>query len=297
MGLENKEKLVINRGEIERQGRITTIRKPEGIYSIEYQNHTSLEELPPKFLQNIDGYCLEGAWEYPKSEEDFLKIFTANQRWYKFYGEFFEKPVLLTECNIPIVPAVIEGGILGIEFGSGLALASKIGKEIESDRKGKIGYSRRRFFRDVGIGLTSLYLTSPLLSSFGRMVLGTTDTGAKPSADLLKTTLKIHPEIGKLTLFLRDAVSSQKMKYLMEQKGFSHLLSPRGAAHVTLEEMILADEKVRLDFLRKMVPIYKKISDPETFYKIRQYDFVQGKWAITAEYEEPRLREIMKVRG
>lgn len=94
---------------------------------------------------------------------------------------------------------------------------------------------------------------------------------------------------------LRDAVAAQKMQFLLQNHNYRHLLAPRGAEHVGIEDAIISRETERIDFLTRLKPVLPKVMpDIETFYQINEYRVSdQGRWNVAQRLEEPSLKRII----
>lgn len=269
---------------IERLGNIVTIRKPEGVYTISYGIHTRAENSPQGLSESYDGVCFEGGLNpYPPTHEELQLFGTGNQRPLFEYARSNGLPIFAADCSVSPL-ALLEELEVGIELAAGAVLFKKLVKPKK--------ISRRDFLRFAGMGV-ALYLSLPTISLLGQFGSSISGAGENETAELAKITQRIHPEYKIFLLSVRDAVLAQKMQFLLENTNQAHLVTPRGAEHIGIEDMILASEEERVDFLERLRPVLPKLVLPETFYKIVKYEINSGEWKIDEVFEEPALKRIM----
>lgn len=287
-----KEGQIENRVEkVEHRGEMITIHKPEGTYSIFYGSHRRKKEVPYKFLEGVGGICLEFVQgEYPRNHEEFIKANRKMQNQTPFLSDKrFSQCMIMADCSIPDIVAGLDIYLPYLELTvATIPLFDKIYR-----REHKKPCSRRQFLKNIVTATGAAYLSLPSISQLIRAWSSDSGIGERTTARLYKSVQKIHPETTIFVATLRDAVLAQKMYYLLENCGYSHLLAPRGALHVSLEEMVSSEEDERLDFLRRLKPLLLKVTFPKTFYEIKRYGLKNKKWTIIQEFEEPKLKAII----
>lgn len=275
---------------IERYGNIATISKTEGKYSIAYGAH--ILEDKQYIPLGVDGICFEWPRTYPSTHEEVQKVAIVNQKSAVDYAVRNRLPLLAVDCAIaPIIStALMEVFLMSVEPVMASYLYKKMGERVANR-----GMTRREFVKTVLLGGGVAYLSSTPVSVLGRFGSSLTGIGRDQTAELSKLNQRIHPEYGIFLLRLRDIVAAQKMQYLLQNYDYGHLLAPRGAEHVGMEDAILAQENERMDFLTRLRPVLPQVlSNPETFYQINEYRVSdQGRWEVTKRLEEPRLKQII----
>lgn len=272
---------------IERHGNIVTIEKPEGKYSIAYGMHGN--ERRENIPSGVDGVCFEWPAKYPSTNEEVKKRGIGNQKPFFDYAHRNRIPLLATDCSVR--PAVDQVERFADAFEVVLAgeLSLKTYKAAARE-----AMTRRKFLKTMLFGGAAFYFLLPLISSLGRGMSSLTGIGEEQTVGLSKFTQKIHPEDLIVTLGLRDTVAAQKIQFLLREYGYKHLLAPRGARHVGLETAILAEENERINYLRRLKPIFSiALSDPKTLYQIYEYRLSSsGNWKVAQIMEEPRLKQL-----
>lgn len=275
---------------VERHGNVITISRPEGTYSIIYDTHIGRkkQEIP----SGVDGVCFEWTGKYPSTREELREVayVLANQKPVFDHAFLRRLPLLAVDCSISSI-AFAEEMLGPIEFVMGASLFNKIREQVRTT-----GITRRNFIKTMLARGAALYLSLPTISELGRAGSSLSGIGERQTTELSKLTQRIHPEYKVIILGLRDAVAVQKMQYLLRNQGYKHLLAPRGAAHVGMEDAILASEEERIDFLTRLKPLLPKVlADQETFFQIYEYRLSSSlRWEVARKLEEPRLREIMR---
>lgn len=123
-------------------------------------------------------------------------------------------------------------------------------------------------------GASSAYLSAPLLGYFLRNELPNEAT-----ARFDRAVSKIHPEIMKKSIHMRNAVMAFKQRTIAdelsdksEQKPL--IVSAVGATHASLEDYLVMPQVEIFKLLAKWRPsLTKQITTPETFYTLRKSEY------------------------
>jgi len=273
------------------------IEKPEGKYVILYTAHHEQVELNELLPEETDGFFMEtGPHDYTA---DPVEVFRCVPD--RGYLEENNISVYLGDTNLNLSAIITDKAVV---VGESILAGSMIGSEISSeikrhkDKKKEKEIDRRSFLRIGAKGLAGAYLSMPLISTAGRIFSGFTGYGSSTTAEFKKLSQKLHPEEHIFLYTLRNVVMAHKQQHMMENMNDSQMATLIGAAHTGIEDQIKHSPEERLEFLKalKKAGILKKvIKDPETFYKVLQYDYdeEEGQWSYQ-ETEIPELKELLE---
>lgn len=202
-------------------------------------------------------------------------------------GGILVKTALITQpfpgMSYPFLVAALEGAI-------GTTLLAQIIK----NRQRKT-YTRRDFLIKGAKAAVGAWLLMPAIEGLLFTTLGMQGEFMPP--DIRKLVEKTHPETWFFLLTLRNIVLAHKEQWLMETMGNKPVLATTiGSAHTGLEDQIMRSPEERLQFLRAVKPLLNRMFDPESIYKMVQFNFYPDRWnwwGPSRVYEIPELKELV----
>lgn len=280
---------------INRHNGVVDIIMPEGIYSIIYGEHYTPQNpnmLPP----HMDGISLEGVLILDNDSLDSIMsqnfpYSLENDLQYKNLMPVLEKrrtPIYALDVAVQsnTTSGVLQGfdGLPEIsEFIIGGALAVKL-----LSRRMK----RRTFLRAAGAAAAT-YLTLPVVSDIGMVLSNKLGVGDEISANVAKTTSRLHPEYHLLVAKIRNTLFALKERVIMNELGSnSQIATVLGAAHVGIEDQIAKTFEENLDDLHNLRPVLG-IYNHESLYRGYKYEFDGMNWKMTKRYEFPQILQAI----
>ena len=164
---------------------------------------------------------------------------------------------------------------IGAKLLSDLAMREE--KEAHEHEASQPRISRREFIDSIKL-LASAYLLSPGISEIGRMASHEAKKGVNPAAELHKAVTSIHPEHMILVERVRNVLIAHKAEFVMEQfyrktGRPQRSVTAMGALHTPIENQFLNSPEERLDFLKQLSPLLKRVLQPASLFSIVSYDY------------------------
>ncbi len=286
---------------LERHDNVVDVHKPEGTYTIIYGRHdmaTDHNLLPA----NSSGLVLEtGKHLWAKSPGKAFGVLFESVQYSKLFevAKMRRLPIYFVDTNVESSVQddveLIEHLIIGVETGIGAVVIKRILERIA--KKDKL--TRRDF---LGMGAKSVLAawlgmsSAPLLI---KKISHETGVGESLSTKLQEVSRDIHPEAMLFLQQIRNCVIAEKLEWIRNNYGPKDIKQKNltvivGAAYSGLEDMLRWTSKDRLEFLRSIGGLLKKIIDDGTFYSIGRFDYDGERWHATNISEIPALKEIVK---
>lgn len=137
------------------------------------------------------------------------------------------------------------------------------------------------------------WLVLPFIARTGRVISAQTNHFENETATLEKASNKVSPEDFLFTEGIREAILAHKEVWIAQSIGNRpELVTVIGSQHVGLEEKLRTSAEDRLTFLKATKPLWSKLIDPESFYKVERRDFNGMEWQEGIVYEVPDLKQL-----
>lgn len=265
---------------------IVHIRKPEGTYSIIYNDQAESQD-PQRLPPALDGLVLETPWNWSKDPLGYLQACRQTTIYQPLFPTLEENstPVFFADLGYRIdnlgnlkPSELLDLAVLVAEIGIGAKLLTT-------------KTSRREFLNITKVAL-GLWLLTP--AGFLSDLLPTLTThGREQTAEIIKSVEGIHPESLFFTLQLRDIVLAHKEEWLMKGGPKGHLGTVIGGLHTGIENWLKRSSQERLEFLSRARPFFKDIVVPDTFYEIIRFEFNKDRWKVAEIFEVPELKALV----
>lgn len=283
---------------LEREGKLATIRKPEGTYSFLYGIHVLSDD--PEYLPfDTDGLVLETGetrWEKkPLREIAYFKGTPINRQLRHIIPEVERRCIPLyfldptwTQSRRRLLGDL---GILGVEAWAGMKIFE--GNDRPKNQKDDVENIRYTVREVLGA-----WCITPFTSSVGRLISTLTGMGHHITAETLKCSHRVHPEQGMFLATLRNLVIAEKLEWLMRQsESRRHLCTVMGALHTDIERFVqnfTSAERLRRLLLYR--PLLRGVI-PATFTDIVECRYNGKEWQESARFTVPTLQEFLRKMG
>lgn len=261
------------------------IKKPEGIYTLLYGVHI-LSQNPEDIPDDADAVVLETGIVPYLDDPDKAFGHLKDHIQYRTLIKYLEKkriPIIFNDIKYKyndMALLLLDNSMSVWKWSQGMKLLSRTA----GARKPV------RLFRY----LTAGWLLFPFFANAIRLASVFTGVGLKYSAQLKKLAHRLHPDSDLLFLTIRNALIAEKNEYYMKHFGINkHIVTVIGAGHVGIEDMIEMDNDKRMSRIKKLMPLIKRLVDPEYFYKAVRYVYNGDKWQVAGTIESVHLKQLV----
>lgn len=290
-GYRNEQQKPVNTEQYDtfRDEDIYHIDAPEDTYAIVYGNHTTPEDSVPT---TVDGVFLEGNTDYVNEPQKWIERLQNHVQYKDFMDTLAEEDISVYLSDLDTSFPKFNGQLVIGEYLTGLNLpvakmVAQQQKQFETAKSGIMSGS---------LTVASIWLMSPGVTSIGRLVSEDTGLGHNMTAELHKTSERLHPEINRRTLKQRNAVHAYKLQWFAQQDpDHEEFATVWGAAHDQLEDLLQYEDDRLYQYIRNHPEWTENLNTPETFYSLVEFEpDNKSSWTEAARYEVPELKDLME---
>lgn len=284
---------------VRREGNIAHIQKPGKTYTVLYGFHI-VSQNPKEIPENTQAIFLEtGMFRWAADPVKSLYDLREHVQ-YKRLFERIEKeriPVIFGDPKYKQSDALLllaDNAFTAMGWMAGVKLLQSARRTLRGE-EGDEGNKRNGVGKATLLTLAGAWMLLPFASSTVQLFSSITGVGLEQSAELKKLSHKLHPEAELLYLTLRNTVIAEKEDFLANvlDGRNTHMTTVLGAGHVGIEDSLQKSSEERIQYLRHLQPLLKKIAIPEYFYQIAKMEFTGKEWKVGEILEVPALKQLV----
>jgi len=268
---------------------IEKIERPEASYSMIYVNHSAPLN-PDSLPKNLTGIVLESAsWDWFEDPMVVLGSLKYREPYIFPHLESRKLPLYLADTGFSGSVNITDNLVVGAEALLGSALAYSAVKDLKQPKT-----SRREFLKSGIKGMAGLYLLAPEVAGIGRLASSLSNQGHNLSAEALRLSDAVHPEVGLFNYKIRNALLAYKEQRIAEDLGGKqNLATVIGASHVGLSDRLRVGADENIAYLDALRPIIHLFANKNTLPRSIKYEFNGDSWEVAGVTDYPELSALL----